>query len=646
MARVMVVEDEGVVAMDLCSALAAFGHDVPATFMTGEDAVEGAAQLKPDLIMMDVRLRGKMDGIEAAGCIRSAQDMPIIFLTAFADQETVARAAATEAHGYLMKPYDDKELRATVELALFKHRMETQRRERERWFATTLRSIGDAVVAVDQNGQITFLNAIAEKLTGWSAHEALGRPIAEVLRLADERTRKTVPAPTLRAVEQNAVVGLERATVLIAKDGSEQPIDDSAAPICDEQGKPAGAVLVFREITERRKLEKQLAATQRLAALGTFTIGVAHEINNPLAYDLANQTFALDAVEHLLSHGGARPEAEVVALQGVCQALREGIHGAERVKRIVSDLKSFSRPQVASVETFPLEEVLLDAARFAGNEINCRARFVREVRSSPGVAGDRAQLAQVVINLLVNAAQAIPEGAMQANEIRLVLDTEGDCAVVLVQDTGCGMSPETMVRMFDPFFTTKPAGIGTGLGLSICHGIVAACGGRLTAHSQPGAGSTFRLELPARPVPPVAAPPVAAQAVRTGGRALPAQRLHVLIVDDEAYVGSALRRALLPRHEVTVLRSGAEALVLLDRGEQFDTIICDLMMPTLSGMDLHERVHHTKPDLARRMIFLTGGAFTGGSQAFAEKMQDRVLDKPVDLAQLHALLARQQKAAG
>jgi two-component system cell cycle sensor histidine kinase/response regulator CckA len=245
---ILVVEDELVVAKDLQRTLSSLGYNVPTTAASAEDALRMASKRCPDVVLMDIRIRGELDGIETASIFRSRFDVPVIFLTAYADAETVARAKAAEPHGYLLKPVKKEDLRSAVEIALYKHVMERRLRERERWFATTIRSIGDAVIATDAAGQITFMNPVAELLSGWRMEDAKGRSLADILQLVDEFTKKAIENPIARALREGRVVNVEG--VAVSREGHQRTIADSAAPIRNDSGDIMGAVFVFRDVSD------------------------------------------------------------------------------------------------------------------------------------------------------------------------------------------------------------------------------------------------------------------------------------------------------------------------------------------------------------------------------------------------------------
>jgi signal transduction histidine kinase len=260
----------------------------------------------------------------------------------------------------------------------------------------------------------------------------------------------------------------------------------------------ATVACITRDITERRQVQERILATERMVSLGTLAAGVAHEINNPLAYVLSNLHYVDTEVRTLSQHVTELSGEQGQELQ---QALREAIDGGNRVRDIVRDLKTFSRGGNDQRSPVDIHTVLDSCASMARSEIRHRARLVKNYGRVPPVYANDSRLGQLFLNLLVNAAQAIPHGNASRNEIRVTTTCEAGQVLVEIQDTGVGISPENITRLFDPFFTTKDAGAGTGLGLSICHGIVTAQGGRISVESQPNQGSTFRVVLPASATP-------------------------------------------------------------------------------------------------------------------------------------------------
>jgi signal transduction histidine kinase len=380
---------------------------------------------------------------------------------------------------------------------------------------------------------------------------------------------------------------------------------------------------------EQKRMQDQLMISDRMASMGMLASGVAHEINNPLSCVLAN----LDLAAGVLAEK-CDPATMMSQLKEVREELRDARSAANRIRDIVRDLKIFSRAEDERTGPVDVERVLESTLRMAWNEVRHRARLVKHYGKIPPVEASESRLGQVFLNVVVNAAQAIEEGRAAKNEIRVTTFVGDDGQVVIeVSDTGAGMSPEVLANLFTPFFTTKPVGIGTGLGLSICHRIVTGFGGQIQARSEVGKGSTLRISLPRAHStrPRDAAAPAQEPPQRRSGR--------ILVVDDEPMIAKVVERALAPEHEVVAAGSAGEALHRIGAGERFDVILCDLMMPEMTGMELHLELSRLPGgEQASRMIFLTGGAFTNRARLFLDETPNLRIEKPFDTLLLRALV--------
>jgi PAS domain S-box-containing protein len=406
------------------------------------------------------------------------------------------------------------------------------------------------------------------------------------------------------------------------------------AALSEFEGAPA-LLLSAHDITDRKRLQAQLLVTERLLSLGTLAAGVAHEINNPLAAVLSNLEWVGDRLRNARPDELDRTQLQTL-LQQVTRPVEEAWDAAERVRAIVRDLKVFSRVEEEQYGPVDLTHVLDSAVRMAWNELRHRARFIRDYGELPRVHGSDARLGQVFLNLLVNAAHAIPEAPSSEHEIYLAAhETGAHDVVVTVRDSGCGIPEQILGRIFDPFFTTKPLGVGTGLGLSICHRIVTSMGGQIEVESEVGRGSSFRVVLRRARSEPIVSPFVqVARPIAAGPRG------RVLVIDDDPAMGSAIQLVLTDDHDVEVFTSAKRALARIEKGASYHAIVCDVMMPEMSGADFHTALARAEPDVAGRVIFLTGGAFTLGAREFLDRVGNPRLDKPFDSQSLRALVNR------
>ncbi len=382
---------------------------------------------------------------------------------------------------------------------------------------------------------------------------------------------------------------------------------------------------IAREVKEaemraaQRAMTERLAISERMASAGMLAAGVAHEINNPLAVIIANlDVFA--AAAHSKELDGP---------------VRDAREAADCIRLIVRDVKLFARAENDEPVAVDVHEVIESSIRMASNEIRHRATIVKDYGRVPFVDSNAARLGQVVLNLLVNAAQAMTEGRATENAIRITTTREADRVIIEIRDTGSGIPKEIIGRIFDPFFTTKPAGIGTGLGLALCHRMVTDLSGHITVESEAGRGTTFRVSLP---IATNVAPPMESQIAKAVADAT--RRARVLVVDDEAAIGRVLFAALSPHHDVTTVTTGRAALKLIESGERYDVILSDLMMPDVTGMEIHEQLSRTALDQAKRMIFLTGGAFTARACEFLDGVPNIRIEKPFVLSNVLDVIAR------
>lgn len=406
-------------------------------------------------------------------------------------------------------------------------------------------------------------------------------------------------------------------------------------PIDDGAGRELGYLALVVDVTEQRKMQEQLMVSDRMASVGTLAAGVAHEINNPLAAVLGNLHLAASEVERLAKD---LPDEQTRDLR---EELSDALEGSRRIRDIVRDLKIFSRSQQASNGPVDIHAILESSLRMAWNEIRHCCSVVRDFGEVPSVEGNESRLGQVFLNLITNAMQAMEEGQVDKNEMRITTRSdELGRVVVEIRDTGGGMAPEVLRQLFTPFFTTKTVGIGTGLGLSICHRIVTNMGGEIVVDSVPGQGSRFRVALPR----------AGSEITRRPGSQpveLPVpRRARILVIDDEAVIGNTVRRIMGTDHEVNTLTDAREALEQLASGIQYDIILCDLMMPQVTGMELHDELLVLDAAQAERMIFLTGGAFTPAAQQFLSDGSIEYIEKPFDSATLRAVVQRHLRAQG
>jgi signal transduction histidine kinase/CheY-like chemotaxis protein len=386
-----------------------------------------------------------------------------------------------------------------------------------------------------------------------------------------------------------------------------------------------------------RDAQERLLIADRLAGIGTLAAGAAHEINNPLTYALLNVDHALRQMRIAASEGTVLPMGEDEdVLPAMIRALELAQDGMERVRSISRNLLTFSRGALDTRSLVDVRAIVESSIQMTMHEIVQRAHVVREFGAVPPVEANEAALGQVFINLLVNAAQAIPEGsAPPRHTVRVATSTsaEGD-AVVEIEDTGAGIPPELLPRIFDPFFTSKAAGTAMGLGLSISHGTVTHLGGTIDVRSTVGVGTSFRVVLP----PAKRWRPASAGRLRAATDA--PERRRVLVIDDDRQVGEAIARVLRDEAEVELVTEGRVAVDRFASGERWDVVLCDLMMPDCSGVDVYAGTLERAPDAVGSLVFMTAGAFTPRTRAFLENVSRPCLEKPLEAERIREIVRR------
>ncbi len=519
---------------------------------------------------------------------------------------------------------------AVAEAFRHKERSERVAREQASLLESILESIGDGLVVTNATGKVIRWNSNASELVKLLEAEEAGAPRGRQGIFESDHTTR-VPSPLLPTTRTDPSVAIDGVEVFARFPDTTEGVwlSASARPWRDDKGETRGRVSVFRDVTREKATRTHLMASDRMASVGLLAAGVAHEINNPLTSVMTNLELAQTEVLDRALAGDTNAAKELRDM------LADATEAASRVKVIVRDLKVFSRDEESQTESVDLKKVLDSTLRMGWNEVRHRAQLVKDYDDAGLVVGSESRLGQVFLNLLVNAAQAIPEGNAEGNSVRVsARHTANGMVAVEISDSGVGIPAENLRNIFLPFYTTKAPGVGTGLGLAICHGIVKGFGGEIEVESEPGVGTTFRVLLQTGrrdaiatvPEPPAPSP-------------LLDQKARVLVIDDEPLMISSIRRVLRNQHEVTSTTRADEAVEWLRAGQHFDVILCDLMMPQMTGMEFYAALTELGQDLTDRVVFLSGGAFTAAARAFLDTIPDQRLDKPFDPIRLRALVA-------
>jgi PAS domain S-box-containing protein len=623
---ILVVDDTEATRYTLTRILRAEGFVVHEA-ATGEDALR-EAKLRPDLVILDVRLPDA-NGYDI--CRRLKADsktagIPVLHLSAtFADSESRSEGLEQGADGYLTYPVERRELVATVRSILRARRAERLAREQSELLRVTLASIGDAVIATDVDGQITFLNTVAETLTGWDARAAVGMPIDRIYRILQEGTRQPAAGPADR-ISGNGAAGSKNQFMLIARDGAERPIEDSADPIRDADGNVVGIVVVFRDIAERRRAESALLESNRHK--DEFLAMLAHELRNPLAP-------IRSAIQVLRIIGSQEPPAEEA------RALIE--RQVEQLARLVDDLLDVSRITRGLIrlkkEVVDVSTIVSGAVESSRPLIDARRHALRVELPDEAllVEADRVRLAQVLMNLLNNAAKYTPEGGSIALTVKRIGDAPGQVSIK-VRDSGMGIPAEMLPRVFDLFTqaerTLDRAEGGLGIGLTLVRRLMELHGGTVRVSSPgPGQGSEFVIQLPV----------TERSAVEPQGPARTSERRsqsrRILVVDDNRDSADSLATLLrLFGNDVRTSYNGRQALAVAAIYRP-DLVLLDLGLPGMDGFEVARQMRSLPDQGGTLIVAMTGYGTEEDRRQTSAAGFNAHLVKPVDIETLQELLS-------
>lgn len=602
------------------------------TLADGLDALQHA---EFDLVLLDLILPDS-EGLATFKSIhKHFPDTPVIVLTAVSDEQKALEAVKSGAQDYLIKgEIDKRQLIRSIRYAFERHREinrtkqidDALSREKER-HSVTLRSIGDGVIATDTEGKIKLLNRTGERLTGWSQEEALGKNIEEVFMIIDEESGDRKENPVKEAIEANDVVGLHKGTVLISKDRQRfRFLSASCSPIRDKDGIIIGVVLVFRDITERKKIDEELLKAQKLESIGVLAGGIAHDFNNLLTAIMGNISLS---------------KMSLKSNDKVQQRLEEAQRACDKARDLATQLLTFSKGgRDGMKESCSMEQVIRDTTNLAMSGTNLEFKFFVEEDVWP-VEIDQGQLSQVISNILINASQAMTnEGKITiklantyASKEKGIPLSEGRYVKTSIEDEGIGIPKEYLSRIFDPYFTTKQE--GNGLGLATSYSIIKNHGGYIAVESELHAGTKFYIYIPAKGKLNGAGPHMDSDIVWGHGR--------VLIMDDKHEVLEAVGEMLNHiGYEVDYAKDGSEVLkkykTARSTGKPFDSVIMDLTIPGgMGGKEALERLRIIDPDV--KAIVSSGYSSDPILSKYEQYGFKGVLPKPYEVKKLSSVLS-------
>ncbi len=638
--RILVVEDESIVAEDLQDRLDSLGYAVVGHATTGAGAVELARKVEPDIVLMDIRLKGKMDGVEAAGLINEESTVPVVYMTAYADENTLARAKMTGPYGYIIKPFNERELHSTIEMALYRHKMEMKVTDSEHWLRTILSSIGDAVIATDSDMKMTYMNPIAENLLGIKKESALGRDLTDIFTVSNP-VDGNIDNPLLHMTREPRDIFVGD-SILLLEGGGSLPIEYTSSFIMDEKGGTNGCALVFRDISKRKQHEEELrsamfASRAANQAKSEFLANMSHEIRTPM-------NAILGMIELLLDTDLDSEQFESVNI--VKQS-------AGALMGLLNDLLDLSKVESGRMELestdFDLHALVEDTILSLTQQAKVKGlRLVNSIaHGTPrGLKGDPGRLRQVILNLVGNAIKFTHQGTVAFDVSQPDVrdgDVHGSTGPISlhfrVTDTGVGISEDKLDSIFDSFTqadgsTTRQFG-GTGLGLAISSQIVNMMQGELEVESTPGVGSSFFFTAVFEPGVALEEGSGAKGHVLKEGDA--SGGLRILLAEDNI-INQMFASKVLERvgHKVTSVVNGKAAIEELYK-DKYDVVLMDVQMPVMDGYEAARRIRaHSEGrfDPGLPIVALTAHAMMGDREKCQSAGMDMYLSKPFSVSHL------------
>ena len=602
--RILIVEDNALMANELEIRLKSLGYEICAIASTGIEAIELTEKLKPSLVLMDIVLKGDMDGIKAACRIRKQFSLPVIYVTAYVDDDLLARAKITEPYGYIVKPFSERELNANIEMALYKHQADKKLRKIENWFSASMQGVADGVVVTNSvEGKINYINRVAEMMTGWLSSEAEGHITSDVYHLIDKKTRAEIEDPMSRILREGLVTDMSQETILVNESNDEIPVAYAGACLRGGDDEPTGAVLVLKDLSENKRTEgllheaeAALLHSQKMETVGQLAGGVAHDFNNEL-------NVILGYVDILLQQGecDARNKKMLKEVQGA----------GNRAASLTRQLLIFSRKQVVEPKIISINQVIKNSEEMLCRLIGDNFTLTTDISSiQDRVKADFGQIEQVVMNLVVNARDSMPDGGSIEIRTSSVDFKEHDSSafsgipsghylLLEVSDTGCGMSPEVRAHLFEPFYTTKEAGKGTGLGLATVYGIIKQNNGYIDVVSETNVGTTVKIymQTTSEQVPEKVS--VSDSSILEGDET-------ILFVEDNQEVRCLGVEVLeMFGYNVIDASNGEEAFdIFKQHKDEIQLIVTDVVMPGMSGQALSKKIKEIKQDA--KILLLSG----------------------------------------
>jgi len=488
---ILLVEDEIIVAKNIQNILINQGYDVPFICDNGEDAIIKARETNPSLVLMDIMLKGKIDGIDTAEYIRFRLNIPVVFLTAYEDELTLNRASLTEPYGYLLKPVSERELHAAIQMAIQTHRFAKKLKEREEWLSILIKSIGDGIASTNSDLIINFVNPAAEKLLKLKATEVVGKKFTEILKIKEDNIYININQLIQEIISNGKSFHFYYNHYLQVDEEITFPVDGKLTPLWNEKGDFNGLLFIFRDITHLKRIEEESFQRSKMESLNLLAGGIAHDFNNML-------TILLNNINFIQQSDPSKTDISpyLADMMKACNLSRE----------LTSKLISLSKENTLHMQVCDIHKIIKENVSLIIKDCNIEVQY-NFISPESKIEIDPLQISQVIQNIVINAKEAMASGGslyisteyVNISEIfpeKMAENSSNNTYIkISFTDTGKGIEQYNLKKIFDPYFTTKTK--GNGLGLTFSQSIIKSHGGYLIVESELGKGSTFTILLPA-----------------------------------------------------------------------------------------------------------------------------------------------------
>lgn len=637
--KVLIIDDDPKQIFVVSRILAKHGYMVEEAH-SGEQGLEKAKQSSPDLILLDV-VMPVMDGFETCRRIKSDHHLKEILLILLSSQkkssEYRTQGLDAGADGFITRPFNSAEFVSRIKSMMRIKAVEKKLRVQHQWLRVTMSSIGDALIATDTQKRILFMNNAAESLTGYTAEEARFKSAEDICRIVNEMTGRPVKNPIEKVLQEGRVIAMDDNVGLIGRDRKVIPISDCAAPICNDDGKIIGSVLIFRDITEskakmdkeRQAFEKRLHQAQKMEAIGNLAGGIAHDFNNILSCILGYAELALDDMENTAF---------------LKEYLTEIFTAGQRARELIKQILTFARRSDEELKPIAVDIIAKEVLKFIRSSIPSNIEIRRNIASSSLINGNPTQIHQILMNLCANAAHAMENhgGVLSISLTDVIVDgfshqaesglKPGNYIQLKISDTGVGIPPEIIDSVFEPYFTTKKKEEGTGMGLAVVHSIVESYGGNITVRSRLSKGTVFTIHLPVCKKGSLEHKHDTENPQRGSER--------ILLIDDEVQIVK-IGKKILERlgYLVHTSTSSVNALKLFRlQPDHFDLVITDMAMPHITGDELAAEFLKIRSDIP--IILCTGYSKKLSNANWADAGIKALINKPFTKADMSDTVRR------